>query len=754
MSELIALLTLAALGIGALFGVRYVRAGAEAARRRTVRVTYPRDLKLDQVLAFTRSLSGLLAPRWQRLIGSPAVVIETRADPTGIVHYLHLPSGGADYVLAQLRASLPGVRIDEPVEAETVRPTLALELRTSSTTQALRTDQPAQSAAALLATLQPMRDGEHALVQWIVTPAPPVSGPDIVTLRDPRRGWTALLTGRRPDPVRLPAELVRSERDKRAEPQVFAVARVGVQTSGSERDRQLIRRLLGAFHLGNAPGAGFRSRDVPSGLVASRIARASVPLTRWPCVLNARELAAFGAIPIGQLRLPGLTLGASPQLPPASDIPRRGRVLGRASFPGAERPIAISTADSLRHLHVIGPTGVGKSTLLLNLICGDLAAGRGVVAIDPKGDLVADVLDRVPPARTGDVIVLDPTDATRPVGFNLLAGSDQAPELVADQVVGLFRHLYAAFWGPRTDDILRAALLTLTRQAGMTLAEVPLLLTDESFRRRLVGRVDDYVLEGFWAWYEALSPGERAQAIGPVLNKLRTFLLRKRLRNVIGQSESAFELGDALASRKILLVSLAKGVLGEDAARLLGSAVLAQLWQAVQGRSALPPEQREPVFCFVDEFQDYVGLPTSFSDLLAQARAYGFGLTLAHQHLGQLPGELKQAVLANARSRVVFQTAHADAAILAKEFGPDVSADDLGALGPFEAVAQVAASSRVSPPVSLVTTAPPPSLGQAAAVRALSRRRYGRSAEAVERELRARVEHVPARQAVKRRRRP
>jgi hypothetical protein len=320
--------------------------------------------------------------------------------------------------------------------------------------------------------------------------------------------------------------------------------------------------------------------------------------------------------------------------------------------------------------------------------------------------------------------------------------------------VSLHRHLFSAFWGPRTDDILRAALLTVTREPGMTLAEIPLLLTDEGFRRRLVGGLDDYVLEGFWGWYEAMSPGERAQAIGPVLNKLRTFLLRKRLRNVIGQSESTFTLGDVLARRRVLLVSLAKGTLGEDAARLLGSAVLAQLWQAVQARAPLPASQRQPAFCFVDEFQDYVGIPTSFADLLAQARGYGFSLTLAHQSItAQLPRKLREAVLVNARSRVVFQTSHADAAILAKEFGPDVSPDDLGALGAFEAVAQVASGSRVSPPVTIRTAPAPPAFSEADRIRSLSRRRYGRPVKEVERELRARAEREPVLATVKRRRR-
>jgi hypothetical protein len=738
------LLGLAVGGLCAVVALRVLYAAREAEGRRTFAVTYPRGGAPDQVLAFARSLSGLLPPWWRRIVGSPAVVIESAADRSGIRHYLRLPAGSAEYVTGQLRAALPGVRIVE-ADPPPFRPRLALELRTSSRTQPLRTDDPAQSAAAILASLQPLGNGERVVIQWIVTPAPAASVPDVVTLRDQPLGLAALFGSR--EPVRVPAELVAGARDKRSEPALFAVLRIGVATASRRRDRQVLRRVLGSFHLGTSPWASFRRRWLPAELVAGRISRARAAVFGWPCLVNAKEAAAFLGVPIGEPRLPGLTLGASPQLPPAAEIPRTGRVLGRATFPGAERPVAVSAADSLMNTFVTGPTGVGKSTVALGLICGDLAAGHGVVVVDPKGDLVTDLLDRVPPKRMRDVILLDPTDTERPVGFNLLNGAADAPELMADQVVALFRGLYAAFWGPRTDDILRAALLTLARQPGMTLAEIPVLLAgDERFRRRLTATLDDHVLEGFWGWYESLSAGERAQAIGPVLNKVRTFLLRRRLRNVIGQSQSTFSLADVLAERKVLLVNLAKGTLGEDAARLLGAAILAQLWQAVQARAALPAVERHPVFGFVDEFQDFLGNPTttSFSDFLAQTRGYGFGITLITQSISaSLPRDLRIAVLANARTRIAFQLAHADAALFAKEFGPDVSADDLGALGAFEAVAQVAAKSQVSRPVSIATLPPPPSLGSARAVRALSRQRYGRPVEDVERELRARTERVP-----------
>lgn len=740
-------IVLTAVGLG-LTGLALAVRGSGSHDLRAVRLTFPRDTRPEQVVTFARSLSGLLPPWWRRWLGTPAVIFEVAADERGIVHRLLVPAGEAGYVLAQLQAAVPGTRV-EPEEPTPIEVRAATELRVSSAQVPLRTDQPEATVAGLLATLQPRRAGELCVIQWVLAPAPSGRCSGFVPL--PSVLAELSLAGGRVQAT-VPVEQARAEREKRSEPEVHAVCRLGVRAASPEREARVLRRMIGAFHAGNAPGVSFRVRWLPARLIARRIAQRRQG--GWTSLLNAKEVAGFLGIPIGDPQLPGLTLGGARQLAPPSELPRRGRVLGRSTFPGAERRLALSVDDSLRHLHVVGPTGVGKSTLLLNLIAGDMATGRGVVVVDPKGDLVADVLERVPRHRVGDVILLDPTDVERPVGFNLLAGASEAPELVVDQVVSVFHHLFSAFWGPRTDDILRAALLTLAAEPGMTLVEVPQLLTDEAFRRRMVAAVDDPVaLEPFWAWYEAMSPAERAQAIGPVLNKLRTFLLRRRLRNVIGQAESTFELEAVLRDRKILLVSLSKGLLGEDAAALLGSAVLARLWQAVQGRAALPPSARTPVFCHIDEFQDYLNLPTSLADVLAQARAYGFGLSLSHQHLGQLPPLVRTAVLANARTKVVFQTAASDAAVLAREFTPYLSAADLQALGPFEAVVAAAAGNRVLPPASMVTLPPGEPTGCAATARALSRQRYGRDRAEVERAMRERLNRHPTAGAVGRRRR-
>lgn len=732
MTALYVVLVLGALWLFA--GVVALRAGEQRRWRRELAafaLRFPRGTDPAAVATFIGGLAGLAAPAWQRPYAARAVVFEVTATAEGITHHLLVPRPLVPVVTSALRAALPNVAVAEDPDHRLTRATVAGEVGLSSEWRPLRTDAPEAASAALLAAMQPLVAGERLVLQWAISPTGPV----------------ALLPEKQRD-----AGARRDLRAKRATPLFLAAGRLGAVASDRARAKLLFGRLTAALHTLNAPGAHLYRRRVPSRWAARALAGPRLPLLRRPCLLNAAELAALVAFPVGELSLPGLTLGGCRQLAPAADIPRSGRVVAEATFPGAQRPLALSVAESLRHLHVIGPTGTGKSTLLTGLIAQDMAAGYGVVVIDPKADLITAVLDRVPAGRVGDVILLDPSDAARPVGLNLLAGADTAPELVVDQVAGTLQDLFRAFWGPRTDDILRAALLTLVQEPGATLAEVPLLLTDPGFRRRLVGRIDDPVALGpFWGWYETMSDAERAAAIGPVMNKLRAILLRERIRHIVGQSRPPFDLARAVAEGRIILLALSKGLLGEEAAALLGSLFIARLWQVVQGRAAVPPPLRRPLFVYVDEVADFLHLPTSLDDVLAQARGLGVGLTLAHQHLGQLPPALRSGLLANARSRVIFQPSAEDARALARELAPYLTATDLQGLGAYEVVATLSAGARVAPPVTGRTLPPPPSTGQAQAVRSSSRARYGADREAVAAAIRARHEGGTGRGRVGRR---
>lgn len=688
---------------------------------------FPRGLDEQAVVTFMSGLAGLVPARSRRWLATHAVVFEAQADERGIHHRLLFPESYSDTVLPQLRAPIPGTRVTPvPVPPVPVLQ-LATQLDVTSETRALG-DGRAAASAALIAALGAVRRGETAVVQWIVAPTAPTALPPEL----PKSG--------RPTDMPI-AQLMRGmpvtkeERTayiaKHALPVFVCAGRIGVAAS-PERARGLLVGLLSGLHHLNAPGAHLQQSSKPSATVIRAMINRKPPMFAALPSLNAAEVTGVVAWPLGMTNAPGLELGSTRQLAPHPAIAQGGRIIGASTYPGSERPLALGVSDSLRHLHVIGPTGVGKSTLLLNLIVQDLQAGRGVVVIDPKRDLVEAVLERMPAGRVKDVILLDPTDEERPVGLNPLSGGE-SPELVVEQTVGVLHGLFKAFWGPRTDDILRASLSVLATQPGMTLVEVPLLLTDKAFRRRMVAKVNDPVALGpFWAWYEALSDAERAAAIGPVMNKLRAFLLRRRVRNVIGQADAALDLEAAIATNKVVLVSLSKGLLGEEAAQLVGSLVVAKLWQAVQARAGAQQGDRPPVFAYVDEMQDYLNLPTSLADLLAQARGLGLGMTLAHQHLGQLPTELRKAVMANARSRVIFQTSADDGRVLAKELAPYLGPEDLQVLGPYEVVATLAAGAQVTPPVTARTYGAPPVTGQAEAARAASRARYGRDRMAIE----------------------
>jgi len=439
-------------------------------------------------------------------------------------------------------------------------------------------------------------------------------------------------------------------------------------------------------------------------------------------------------------------IGGCRQLPASPLLPKTGTVLADSTYPGDERPLAIDVDARLRHLHVLGPTGTGKSTLIVRMVMGDLHEGRGLILLDPKGDLVQAVLERIPDNRRADVVVLDPADTDRPVGLNpLRAANGASAEVVVENLVGLFKSLYRHSWGPRLDDILRAALLTLAGAGNATLCEVPLILSDPNYRRRLVGRLDDPVgLESFWGWYEGLSDAERLTVVGPVMNKVRAFTMRPTVRAIVGQSRPVLSFSDVLAGNKVLLCSLASGLLGEEAASLLGALVVAELWHATTARAGQPVSSRRPVMAYLDEWQHFVHLPTPMPSMLAEARGLGLGMTLAHQHLDQLDDEARHAVLANARSRVMFQLPAADGRIMERELGGILAADDLQGLGAFEVVCQLFAAGTTLAPATGKTRPLPPAFSDVLAIRPASRERYGVARDDVERAIRERQDGNPS----------
>jgi hypothetical protein len=453
---------------------------------------------------------------------------------------------------------------------------------------------------------------------------------------------------------------------------------------------------------------------------------------------SVAELAAVIGWPVDAPDLPGLNLGASKRLVPSPALPTAGRVLGVSDFAGLNRPVAISEAASTRGLYVLGPTGTGKTSLIKNLVRSDLHAGRGLAVVETNGDLISDLLDLIPPERARAVVLLVPTDRKYAVGFNPFASSTD-PSLVADQLGELFQRLWQDFWGPRTGQLTHMGLLTLARREGSTLLDLPRLFLDMSFRERVLADLNDPVgLEPDWRWFSALSTREQSTVVAPLLNKVRAFTARAAIRGIIGQPSPATSMKSILAEGKVLLVHLPKGLIGSETATLLGCLVLTALWQAAAERTALPPNRRRQFGLYVDEVQDFAHAPIPWEEMFAQGRKYGLALTVAHQNLEQLPRELREVALANARSKAVFALSAPDARKLEPLFAPALTAADLQALDAYAIAAIVALEDgSTARPVTLNTPPPPAPNGNARAVRASSQRLYARPRADVEKALRA-----------------
>lgn len=652
----------------------------------------------------------------------PRIVLEVRRHNAETGYLLGVPRDRLGSITSPLMATVPGTQVTaDKIERQTIG--AAGSLRLTSRSRAARSRDPEVVVRAVLGALARVRSGEQLVVQLVLGAR--LSARPVATSARPT---STDLTGLVGSALERDSEARAARRLKQSQPGFGCVIRIGANAADAARRRSLIAGLLGGLRSVEAPGVRLRLVHEP----AHRLNEARSPW-RWPLALNIVELTGLLGWPLGESDLAGIPDLHPVLLPPArrwTTAPER--VVGMATAPGHDQAVGLSVEASLRHSWLLGPTGTGKSTLLLNLLSQDIRAGRGVILVEPKGDLVEALLARIPRNRLDDVVVLDPLDDA-PVGLNPLVGGGAGQERV-EGLLAVFRSLFADSWGPRTRDILSAALLTLARRGDASLVMVPLLLTNSGFRRSMtqaVIRDDPLALGAFWGWYEGLSEAERGAVIAPVMNKLRVFLTNPRLRAVIGQRRPRFDLAQVLTENKILLVPLRKGTLGQGTAQLLGSLVVAQLWQAILSR---PLSRKRPVMVAIDEVQEYLHLPTDLGDALATARGLGVGFSLAHQFIDQLPRELRAGFLGNIGSRVCFQLGARDARVMA-EGHPELAADDLSSLGAFEVYASLVDGQRVTPYVSARTLPEPPVCSDPAQVRQRSRQRYGRPLSDIEFEL-------------------
>lgn len=351
--------------------------------------------------------------------------------------------------------------------------------------------------------------------------------------------------------------------------------------------------------------------------------------------------------------------------------------------------LALSQEDRRRHVYVIGQTGSGKTTFLKACLLQDIHAGRGIALIDPHGDLAEEIIDSIPRHRTRDVLYFNPSDVDYPIGFNPLGHVPPEMRAVAvSNIVAALRSIWRDSWGPRMEHILAntlAALIEAPLGKPQTLMSIPKMLTDPKFRKSVLKHVCDPVVLEFWqVEFAGYDPRFRNEVIAPVLNKVGAFMRSPIMRNILGQTKKNFDLRFMMDNRKILVVNLSKGQLGEDMANLLGSLLTTSIYQAAMGRATVAEAEREDFHLYIDEFQNFT--TDAFDAIVSEARKYRLSLTVAHQYLDQLPVGIKQAILGNVGTMMLFALSGKDAEELAVEMHPHTSAS-LRATGRGEALA-------------------------------------------------------------------
>lgn len=666
-------------------------------------------LPLDAGLAH-----GLLERLASDVLRDP-VIWETRAYEGSVIYLVGTAAHQVRVLMDLLEGLVPGMAHAQ-LDAGRRALDTAARLRLGNRALPLGVLAPSQTARVVLSALSAAHfKAEQAVVQIVLGRSLPRS---LVPPRpfDPTQSWfDALVSGARAATPDMTARM----RTKRETPGFAATVRVGAAAQSEGRRLAIMRGLASALRTFQAPGLRVEFlRDAPDELGSATVPR------RLPLQLSSREVLSLLGWPLDADELPGLP-APHPRLLKAPRKLDATRTFATTSAPGERRPVGISPADSLFHSLFLGPSGVGKSTGLLNLIVADMRAGRSVVVIDPKADLVRDVLARVPAGRRSDVVVLDPT-SDRAVGLNPIRSDGTAPELIADGILSIFRDLFPTSFGPNVADALHASLLTLAHSPGATLAWLPQLFSDGPFRTRLLGGLDPALgLDAFWAQFEGMSDRQQAVFVGPVLTRLRQLLLRPGLRRVLDQPEPKFALGDLMNKPRILLVPLNSGILGNDAARLLGSLLVSQLWQLTLGRAAVPPAERTLVSLYVDEVQEYLRLGGSeLSDALSRSRSLGVAWHLAHQFRSQLKPELRSAVDANVRNRVIFTLDSDDARELAQR-APQLDKEDFTSLSKYAVYANLMQDGEQTGWFSAVTRPAPGTTSDPVELLASSQGRYG-----------------------------
>ncbi len=635
---------------------------------------------------------------------------EVRAGDDGIQYVLGCTPTSIHLFKHLLRGFVPGISFDSIARAA-----VAAAGRIDARQHGLPTGAPDPEllTASLYTALAARRPGETLVLQVVLgrahSPRPTRSDTPDPLQPISSRLWHGLKPAT-PD-------LRRSLQQHSSEAQLDVVVRIGVDGPDGKRRQQLARGLLGSLQSLEAIGVSLGlTRAKISGLEAARPARPSLQLT-------APELTPLLGWPLGEADLPGADPLHPKRLPAPRSVSDTHSTFAVGTAPGPERPIGITAEARLSHLAVLGPTGAGKTeAVLVPLLISDVHANRPVCFIDPKGQGVSYVLDCLTEEEGERVVFFDTSDPIGTAGFNPLNARGRDPYAVADSIIAVFKSVFAGGWGPRTEDILHASVLTLavdgqTRPTPHTLLDIPRLLTDPAFRRTVTPAVAGQPdIARFWGRFDALRPGQLESEIAAPMNKLRRYLMRRGVTAIVGQADPDFRLRDLWKSDRIVLVSVNEALGGTETAQLIGGLICSELFMAAQERAGEQNPKQRPGFMYVDEVRKFLRLPVSLESALEISRSYGVGWALFGQGFYQMGTELADAVEINTASKVVYATSAREAKRIAAA-SPLLSSEDIQTLPPYEIYATVLTREGPSGWFSARTRVPPARLGHGDTIR-------------------------------------
>ncbi len=460
-------------------------------------------------------------------------------------------------------------------------------------------------------------------------------------------------------------------------------------------------------------------------------------------IYNIGELASLYHFPHQTVETPHIVWSGSKKGEPPANLPLVENVpekalttIGETTYRNIFKKFGIKMDDRRRHTYIIGKSGVGKSVLMENMALDDVREGRGVIVVDPHGEFADKVLACIPDDRIDDVVVFDPADRAFPIAFNLLEHvEDDFKGMVASGFVGIFKKIFGYSWGPRLEHILRNTVLALLDYPDSTMLDIPRMLTEAGFRNRVVEKVKDPVIREFWInEFGSYDKKFSTEAVSPILNKVGQFLATATIRNIVGQPKSTLDIRNIMDNKKIMVVNLSRGKIGEDNSALLGAMMITKIQLAAMSRADITVDNRPDSYLYIDEFQNFA--TESFAVILSEARKYHLNLNIANQYITQMPEEVRDAVFGNAGTIISFRIGGSDADYLVKEYEPVFEQNDLVNLDKYniyiklliDGVSSPAFSARTLPPVDVLT-------GNAEKVIAQSREKYTAPRAEVEKKI-------------------